>query len=172
MISTNLLDFGADRLQIAVLNANVGSSWSHRATAAALAAGALLTLVRALRSSSLRAWWSGTAVILGLLFVAEASPLHVQVDRASFGKLIYAPLLAGLVVCLWRLAGASNQKRLMRVGLGALFLSYAIHIFGMAIMHALSWGPDSWGYQTRAALKEGTELSGWLLVVLALWRLR
>jgi hypothetical protein len=166
---TNLIDFGADQLGIRLLNANLDSSWSHRATAAALAAGAAVALLRTVRSTR-RGWWSATAGILILLFVAEASPLHVEVDKMSYGKLIYAPLLGALVICVWRLADSSGHATLMYAGLGALFLSYAIHVFGMAVMHAFGWGSGSWGYQVRAGLKEGTELAGWLLVLLALWR--
>jgi hypothetical protein len=167
---TNLIDFGVDDPRIRLLDANVDSSWSHRATSAALAAGAVLALLAAVRSTAQRAWWMATAGILILLCLVEISPAHVQVDRLASGKLVYAPLLVVLVICVWRLLGSSDQAALMWSGLAALFASYTIHIFGMAVMHALGWGSESWGYQVRAALKEGTELAGWLLVVLALWR--
>jgi hypothetical protein len=93
------------------------------------------------------------------------------VDRLANGKLVYAPLLVVLVVCVWRLLGSSDHAALMFTGLVALFVSYTIHILGMAVMHGLGWASDSWGFQVRAALKEGMELAGWLLVVAALWRL-
>jgi hypothetical protein len=168
---TNLIDFGVDHPRIRLLDANVDTSWSHRAVVAALAAGAAVALLAAARSIPPRAWWGATAGILILLCLVEASPAHVQVDRVANGKLVYSPLLVVLVVCVWRLLGRSDQAALMFSGLVALFVSYTIHIFGMAVMHALGWASDSWGYQARAALKEGMELAGWLLLVLALWRL-
>lgn len=171
VLVTNLIDFGADHLRVRLLDANTDTSWSHRATAAALAAGAAVALLRAVRSNPRRAWWAATAGILVFLFVVEISPVHVQVDRLSYGKLVYAPLLVGLVVCVWRLANSSSHASLMLAGLAALFVSYTIHLFGMPVMHALGWGSESWGYQARAGLKEGAELAGWLLVVLTLWRL-
>jgi len=170
VIITDLIDFGTDDLRIGLLNANVDTSWSHRATAVALAVGAGVALLRAARSPDRRAWWGGTGVVLILLFMTEASPLHVQVDRLTAGKLIYAPLLVVLLVSVVYLAGSSDHAQVMRAGLAALVASYAIHLLGMPAMHALGWGADTWGYQTRASLKEGTELGGWLLVVLALSR--
>jgi hypothetical protein len=167
---TSLIDFGVDHPRIPLLDANVNSSWSHRASVAALAAGAAVALLATARSIPLRAWWGATAGILILLCLVEASPAHVQVDRLANGKLIYAPLLVVLVVCVWRLLGSSNQAALIRSGLAFLFVSYTIHIFGTAVMDALGWESGSWGYQVKVGLKEGTALAGWLLVVLALWR--
>jgi hypothetical protein len=170
VVFTSLVDFGVDHPRIRLLDANVDSSWSHRASVAALAAGASVALLAAARSIPRRAWWGAIAGILIVLCLVEASPAHVQVDRLPSGKLVYAPLLVLLVVCLWRLLGSSDQAALMWSGLAVLFISYTIHIFGMAVMHALGWGSGNWGYQVRAAVKEGTALAGWLLVVLALWR--
>jgi hypothetical protein len=170
VVLTNLIDFEADALRIRVLNANLSSSWSHRATAAALLLGAGLATLRAGRAARLRRWWSSTAVALTVLFVVEVSPAHVEVDRLSYGKLVYIPLLACLVVCVLRLLDGSDQVAVMWVGLAALAASYAVHILGLPVMRVLGWGADSWAYQAKVGLKEGLELSGWLLLVWALWR--
>ncbi|HUA49254.1 MAG TPA: hypothetical protein VMA77_28720 [Solirubrobacteraceae bacterium] len=105
-----------------------------------------------------------------LLFAVEVSPAHIQIDRLSHGKLVYAPLLACLVVCVWRLLDGSDQVIAMRVALAALAGSYAVHVLGPDAVRALGWGTDSWAYQVKVGLKEGTELSGWVLLVVALWR--
>jgi hypothetical protein len=110
-----------------------------------------------------------TAAALTLLFAVEVSPAHAQVDRLSYGKLIYLPLLAWLVACVWRLLDGSDQITLLWVGLAVLGSSYAVHLLGPAVVRALGWGTDSLGYQVKVGLKEGTELSGWALLVLALW---
>ncbi len=167
---TNLVDFGADDERIGLLNANLASSWSHRATAGALLVGGGLAALRAGRAARRRPWWGATAAALVLLFVVEVSPAHVQVDRLSHGKLIYVPLLACLVVCVLRLVQGSDEMTVVRVALAALAGSYVVHVLGPGAVRALGWGTDSWAYQVKVGLKEGTELSGWLLLVLALWR--
>jgi len=170
VVVTNLVDFEADEERIGLLNANLASSWSHRATAGALLLGGGLAAFRAWHAPRRRRWWGATAAALVFLFVVEVSPAHVQVDRLSYGKLIYVPLLACLVVCVLRLVEGSEQVTEMRVALAALAGSYAIHVLGPDAVRALGWGTDSWAYQVKVGLKEGTELSGWLLLVLALWR--
>ena len=59
----------------------------------------------------------------------------------------------------------------MSVALGALALSYVVHIFGPHVVAEFGWGTDSWAFQAKVGLKEGTELAGWLLMVVALWRI-
>jgi hypothetical protein len=172
VVLTNLLDFELGGMRIRVLNANLASSWSHRATAATLLLGGGLAALRAGQAAPLRRWWSPTAAVLILLFVVEVSPAHVQVDRLSYGKLVYVPLLAALVICVVRLLDGSDQVTVMGVGLGALAASYAVHILGPAVVRLLGWGTDSWAYQVKVGLKEGMELSGWLLLVWALWHRR
>ena len=156
---------------IDLLNANLASSWSHRASAAALAVGAGLGVLGVHRDGPDRGWWAVTAASLILLFVAEVSPAHVHVDDLTWGKLIYLPLLVCLAASLARLARGSGHARVMSVALGALALSYVVHIFGPHVVAAFGWGTDSWAFQAKVGLKEGTELAGWLLMVVALWRI-
>ena len=170
VVLTNLVDFEADNERIGLLNANLASSWSHRATAGALLLGGGLAALRAGRAARRRLWWGATAAALVFLFVVEVSPAHVQVDRLSYGKLIYVPLLGCLVVCVVRLVQGSDQVTMVRVALAVLAASYAVHVLGPGAVRALGWGTDSWAYQAKVGLKEGTELSGWLLLVFALWR--
>lgn len=172
VVLTNLLDFELEGLRIRVLNANLASSWSHRVTAVALLLGGALATRRAGRALRLSRWWAPTAAALILLFVVEISPAHVQVDRMSYGKLVYVPLLAGLVICFLRLLDGSEYVTVMWVGLGALAASYVVHILGPPVVRVLGWGTESWAYQVKVGLKEGMELSGWLLLVWALWRRR
>jgi peptidoglycan/LPS O-acetylase OafA/YrhL len=171
VIVTNLVDFEADDLRIGILNANLDSSWSHIATSVTLGVGALIALLKALQAGDDRKLWSAIAVALLLLFIVEVSPLHVQVDALSYGKLIYLPLLAGLVVSVWRLAAGSDEAVLVRAGLASLIVSYAVHLWGMHVVEALGWGSGSGVYQLKVGIKEGAETGGWLALVWALWRL-
>jgi hypothetical protein len=93
----------------------------------------------------------------------------VQVDRLNDGKLVYLPLLAGLVVCVCALSTASPQVPLVRAGLAALVAAYAVHLFGAQVVQALGWGVGSWVYQLKVGVKGGAELGGWILLVVALW---
>ena len=170
VVVTSLSDFAA-HLGVALLDANRGSSWSHRLTAAILAVSALVALLRAVRVRGGRAWWSAAAGVLVVLFIVEISPAHVEVDRLRYGKLVYLPLLACLVACLWRLTRRSGQWTLMSVGLAALAASYAVHLFGLDAVEGLGFHPGGWADQVKAGIKEAAELAGWLLVLVALARL-
>jgi hypothetical protein len=170
VLITHLVDFGSDGLRVGVLNADSDASWSHRLIAATLVAATAVAAVNAWRSRERRGLWAVVAGILAFLAVDELSSLHTQVDQMAWGKALYGPILLVLGVCLWRLAARRPQGLVLRVGVAILFLSFGIHVFGPHIVHALGYGTDSWPYQVKVALKQGTELAGWLLVFIGLWR--
>jgi hypothetical protein len=169
--ATNLVDFEFDTPRIALLNANAQASWSHIATAAALAIAAVIAILTTTRPGRRRALWGAVAAVQALLFVVEVSSVHVIVDRHSFGKLIYVPLLAVLVLCLWLLTLGSEHAPLVWSAILVLMLAYVVHVFGARVVEALGWGGGSWVYQMKVGIKEGAELAGWLLLVVALTRL-
>jgi hypothetical protein len=171
VVATNLVDFELDTPRVSLLNANGQASWSHVATAAALAIGAVIAILTAMRVGHRRMLWAAVAGVQGLLFVVEVSAVHVIVDRHSYGKLIYLPLLAALVLCLWRLTLGSEQSPLAWAAILILMLAYVVHLFGARVVEAFGWGGGSWMYQVKVGIKEGAELAGWLLLVVALGRL-
>jgi hypothetical protein len=171
VVATNLVDFELDTPRVTLLNANSQASWSHIATAAALAAAAVIAMLTAMRPGQRRTLWGAVAIVQALLFVAEISSVHVIVDRHSFGKLIYLPLLTVLVVCLWLLTLGSEQAPLVWAAILVLMVAYVVHLFGARVVEALGWGSGSWVYQVKVGIKEGAELAGWLLLVVALTRL-
>jgi hypothetical protein len=128
-------------------------------------------VLRVQKGGPYRGWWAVTATSLFLLFVVEVSPAHVHVDRLAWGKLLYLPLLVCLAASLARLAHGSGHGRIMWVALAALAASYTVHIFGPHVVAAFGWGTDSLAFQAKVGLKEGAELAGWLLMVVALWRI-
>jgi uncharacterized membrane protein YfcA len=177
VLVTHLIDFGSENLSVRLLDANSDTSWSHRLITATLVAVTAVAVVGAWRSRRQRGLWTIAAAILAFLAVDELSNLHTQVDQLAWGKALYGPLLLILGVCIWRLAGpwrpadAKAERWELRVGIAVLFISFGIHVLGPHIVHALGYGTDSWPYQVKVALKQGTELAGWLLVLIGLWRL-
>jgi hypothetical protein len=170
VVVTHLVDFGADDLRIRLLNANSDASWSHLVVAATLVAATAVAIAGATQS---RAGWrlcTGLAAILAFLSISEITTLHAEIDRMSWGKLVYTPLLLVLCACAWGLPGLGRGRLVLRVGFATLVLSFAIHVFGPHVVHALAFNNGSWAYQIKVALKQGTELAGWLLVLLGLWQ--
>ena len=166
--TTHLVDFGVYDLRIAVLNSADEHSYSHWLATLAFAAGALAAGVGARRAASHRiAWWS-SCVVFGFLFVDTVFRVH---DHVGFWPVLYAPLLVGLAVALAVVASGTDQAVVVYAGLGLLFVSLGIHVVGPSVVHALGWAPAGWGYQVKVALKEGSELAGWVLLVPALARL-
>jgi uncharacterized membrane protein YoaK (UPF0700 family) len=167
VIATNLLDLGVYDLGVRMLDANWEHSWSHDLDTLALAVGVVVTAVGARRDRRQRALWVATSVILALLFLDEASPLHAEIGHIS--KLLYAPVLCALVICLWRLSNGTPEWSTAVLGLAMLFISFAMHVVGLTLLRPL--GYLSWPYQFGVGIKEGAALAGWLLVTFALWKL-
>lgn len=167
---THLIDFGAYHLRYRILNANSAASWSHLVVAGVFAVGAVVCVTSAWRSPASRAAWLATGVMLvPLFFVGEAAGVHAEIDALSHGRLLYAPILALLVYCVWHITRAGAYFAIARAGAMLLVASYAIHVLEPHnIARALGWSEGGWGFQIVVALKEGTELAGVLLALLAL----
>lgn len=166
---TDLIDFGVYHLRYAIMNASLSSSWSHAVAAGALALGAAVCLAGERRSRTQRATWITTAAILVLLFVDEASDLHAHIDALSHGKLLYAPILLVLALCVWRLTAGTAYIASVRAAAVLLLLSYLLHVLGPHnIARELGSSEYGWTYQVAVTLKEGFELAGVLLALLAL----
>jgi hypothetical protein len=167
--ATHLLDFGVYDFRYRALDANLSVSWSHALAHCALALAALACVAGAWRARRRRALWIASAALLAVFFLDEVSGLHVQVDALRHGKILYAPALLVLVYCVWRLTFA-GARLASALAAGALLLaSYAIHVLEPpSIARVLGWRTGGWGVEAVIALKEGTELAGLLLVLLAL----
>jgi hypothetical protein len=137
--------------------------------AATLAAGAAIALAALVRRAREPIAWVLLATILALLFLDEISGLHARVDTLDHGKLLYAPLLALLAAAAWRVTRRTAQLSNLRAGAALLLASYAIHVLEPhSIARALGWSANGWAFQSVVATKEGTELAGLLLALLAL----
>lgn len=170
VIATNLISLGFLHLGIGLLNANWEFSWSHDVDTLALAFGAgVAAVVSGGRDAPDRSFWAATAAILALFCADEVSPLHAEIGAVSFDKLLYAPLLAALAICLWRLAVRGGEGSAVAGGLTTLAVAFGMHVAGLHLLRPL--GYTNWIYQTGVGFKQGTELAGVLVVMAALWRL-
>jgi hypothetical protein len=165
-----LLGLAADDNRIGLLNPGSASSWSHVLIKAMLVVASVVAVVGARRQQEHRFVWTLTAVIFVFLSIVEISPLHKQVDPMNGGKLLYAPILLVLIVCLLRLPDPRDPRVAVRaalyVGLALLMVSFAIHIVDSTRIFA-----DTWAYWVEAPIKQATELAGWVLILSALCRL-
>ena len=161
-LTTHLVDFGADDLRIKLLDSAYEWSWSHLVATAAFAAAAVLGVVGAHRSAGHRRAWQVTGGLFAFFFLDNVTRLHEHVAR---WPLVYAPLLGVLMVSLAVLAWGTDQQRIVLGALMLLLASLAIHVLGPHVVRALGWGPDSWAYQIKVGLKEGSELAGWVLLL-------
>jgi hypothetical protein len=167
---THLIDFGVYDLRYTVFNANSDASWSHVVDAGALAVAAVICLVGAWRVPRQRRTWLAIAVLLIAFFADELTGLHTQIGTPRFGKLLYAPVLAVLVYCVWRLMRGGPYLAVARASAALLLASYVVHVLDPHnIARGLGWRVGGWAFQVVVVLKEGMELAGVLLAVLALW---
>ncbi len=115
-------------------------------------------------------WWLVFG-LSGFLLVDNLSRLH---EHVTLWPLVYAPILAVLAGAALRLSAGSDVAPAVRGGLVLLLISLLIHALSLRLGHALGlWEPDKsrfllWRYQVLIAVKEGTELAGWMLFAPAL----
>jgi hypothetical protein len=165
---THLVDYGIYGLRYWMFNANSAASWSHGVVAGVLGIGGAVCFVGAWRLPRQRAAWVATAVILTLFCVGEVSELHAEIDALS--RLLYVPVLAIMVYCVWRLTRGGAYYNVIAAGAALLVASYVIHVLEPHnIAETFGWRAGGWAFQVVVAVKEGTELAGVLLALLALW---
>lgn len=169
-ITAQLLDFRLYDLRLRALNADSDASLVAWLTPAGMVL-ALAGIVGCLRlSDEARARRASiVALLVGLLVVASAR-------RGAFGgslalhrsTLMLAPVLGVLLALLLSEARkrSATTRRLLQIGCALLVGSYVLHLLGGAVADA----EHSWTYQVGAALKEGTEVAGWLTVGLGCCR--
>lgn len=155
-VAAHLVDYWAFGLRFASLDSASEHSVFVRLGTFAILASSVATLALARRTSS------RLALLLGLatawLFVDGLFGIH---ERIPHWTLLYVPVLAAVVVGYLRLAGG---QRLVRAALVLLVLSALIHRLGPPFLSALGWGPTAWEYQVKIAIKEATEIAGWILL--------
>jgi hypothetical protein len=167
-VATHLVDFRVYDFRIRLLDSGYQWSWSQIAATAAFAAGAGVGCIGAMRATGRRRAWWAIAGLFGFFCIDGATRLHAHI---GLWPLIYAPLLGGLLVAIGIVSWDTDLAPTVAAGIGLLFGSLAIHVFGHELVRAAGWGIGSWPYEIKVALKEGTELAGWVLLVPALAQL-
>lgn len=150
----------------------------------ALATAAISAWILAARARSAR---SVAAALAGLLTFLAADNMIRLHDHIPHWLAFYLPVLAAAFICLFAIARSRSGSprfrvhrgenravvdRLIGVGLLLLFFSFLLHLFGKRFLLDLGLS-DTTGlaYQTKAVVKHGTEVAGWLLIALGLLRL-
>jgi hypothetical protein len=166
--ATHLLAFGVWDLEFRLLDSGYEWSYTHLLATAAFAAGAVLCWAGSRRAvEHERAWWSAS-LLFGILLIDNVTRLH---ERVPTWPLVFVPLLVGLALALTRVAGGTPQAGAIRAGIVLLSAALTIHVFGPAVLARLGWSADTWAYQVPVAIKEATEVTGWVMVVPSLRQL-
>jgi hypothetical protein len=166
----HLLDVDAERTLF---------SWASASTI--FAAAAFAALLAALRPERARPLL-GLSAVLAFLSVDDALGIHERVSNRigdwlpSVGELnrviwplVYLPLLAYVFVVLVVLAHGlrPTPARLVRVGL-ALLVAAVVLEMASQLLFASGLDRGDLGYEVEAALEEGAELAGWMLLTVGL----
>ena len=161
--TAQLVDFWAFDLRYPELNGNDSANafgWlSVAMMVVALAAFAAAGLAQRSRGLS----WA-LVPIFAFLVVDNRADLH---ERVAHGKLLFLPLLIVLFLLVWHVSIRSSprSRRLLRLGLASLVVSFTIHLTGPTILSAAGWYSDAaWQDQVKVAVKEATEVAGWILL--------
>ncbi len=179
-IAAQLVDFQLYDLHLRALNANSDKSVVAWLTPVGMALALAGVLAHLRRGGGARARGIVVAALLfGLLVVAigrrgafgDPLSIHRSTLLLASSALLLAPALAVLLALLLREARELERtpRRLLRIGCALLVGSFFLHLLGGPLAHAVG-GEHSWTYQVVAALKEGTEVAGWLIVGLGCWR--
>jgi hypothetical protein len=154
--TAQLIDFGVYGQRLRLLDMNTHRSIFGIVSLAVLAVAACACLLQSRRRT-----FAALGAILALLFALRiAQPAHVL--------LLSLPATAGAFVLLWTAPLPEPTRRLVREGCIVLVAAFLVHGVGEKLVAELGYGPDTWPYQLKAAVKHTGELAGWALVAGAL----
>ncbi len=170
VMATQLLDFEAWHLRVRLLDSSYEWSWSHLVSTGAMGAGAVLCALGAHAGAPgrRRRAWRVAALLFAVLLADSISRLHEHVPH---WPVVYAPIVAGLGAAVVVVAAGRPAARLVVAAVALLCLSLVIHVVGPSAVRALGWSPYGFAFQVKVALKEGSELGGWVMLLIALARL-
>jgi hypothetical protein len=106
--------------------------------------------------------------LLTFLAVDKTFRLH---DHVPHWLLFYLPLLLCAFVCLVAVGRTLSPRcrRLIMAGLALLVGSFLIHLYGELLLAAVGASTTTgWPLQTKAGVKHGSEVAGWLVIALGL----
>jgi hypothetical protein len=160
--TAQLVDYWAFDLRYPALNGN-SSAYAFSWLGALLMATMIAAFVVLARRGVHRRACYGLAAAFAFFLVDNIANIH---ERSPNGKLYLLPFFGAVFALVWRLSTDSDPvvRRVLRLGLGALGLSLAVHLAGPVVLARVGWTEDSWEYQVKIAIKECTELAGWALI--------
>ena len=160
--TAQLVDYWAFDLRYPALNGN-SSAWAFSWLGALLMVTTIVAFVVLARSDVHRRACYALAGAFTFLLVDNIANIH---ERSPYGKLYLLPFLGTVFALVWRVSADSDLavRRVLRLGLGALALSLAVHLAGPKILAWAGWPEHSWEYQVKIATKECSELAGWVLI--------
>jgi hypothetical protein len=161
-VITHLVDFGVFDLRIEAIDSNYEWSYSHVLATLAFGAGAIACTWGTVHREARRVPRMIASALFAFLCIDGATRLHEHIPA---WPAFYAPLLLVLAASVGAVARGTDRASVVYAGLALLFGSFVIHVVGHAMAQALGWPPSSWAYQAKVALKEGTELAGWVILV-------
>lgn len=148
------------------------SAWSWASVSAEAVAGAILALLAATVVGSRTMKFA--AFVMAYLSLDDFIRIHENIGSLItpfphsvriLWPLLYFPLLASLMVVLWRLCEGRPSQVALLVRSGLLILAVAVVLEGLTpVLFAIDQGHESFGYELEVAVEEGFELSGWLLI--------
>jgi hypothetical protein len=181
--AAELINHGFD-LKIQMLDSGSDGGVSGVLVDIAIATAAASAWLVTARMRSARPVAAILAVLLTFLAVDQVLALHNHIPH---WLAFYLPLLLASFACLVALArgipwlrragagqgaGSAVIERLIGSGLALLVVSFLLHLFGEHLMASLGLSnPAGWAYQVKLVIKHGTEVAGWLLIALGLFRL-
>jgi hypothetical protein len=168
-VGTHLADRYLLASRVRLLDSSRAGSYSHVLSTTAMAAATLAAAMLALSAAGTRRRASLTAsVLFGALLLDNLTRFH---QRIPAWPVVFVPLLAGLCAAALVLASGTSEHTVVAAGFCVLLASFAVHVLGPPALRAAGWGPSSWAYEGKIAVKEGLELAGWTLLAPALVRL-
>jgi hypothetical protein len=158
-LATHLVDYGVYDLRVRAMDANLGSSPVAWASPTAIAIALVSAWVLARRG---RVSWG---LVAALAVVLPLGTRHLG-ESLPHWQFILLPPLGLTLFLLWREAQRLDPlaSGSCRAGCVLLVLAFVLHVFGGAALRGLGVAVLSWPYQVKVSLKEGIEISGWLLV--------
>jgi hypothetical protein len=155
--------------RVRLLDAGYEWSFSHILATLGFASGAVICGIGALAGRRHRRWWWWAAcALMAVLLLDNLTRLHENIPR---WPLVYGPFLGALCLAVVRVAAETRWAGVVFAGVLLLCCSLAIHVIGPETVHLLGLSSEGWAVHLNLALKEGTELAGWILLVPALARL-
>ena len=160
--TAQLVDFWAFDLRYPALNGD-SSAYAFSWLAALLMAATIAAFVVLARSDVHRRACYALAGAFTFFLVDNVADIH---ERWANGKLLLLPLLGTVFALVWRVSTDVDPavRRVLRLGLGALALSLAVHLAGPEVLAWAGWPEHSWESQVKIAIKECSELAGWVLI--------